>query len=291
MLVWRYKLQGDAAGLQASLTMPSLQRWPCESIWEAVVPGLPGFSIEVLPTVDSTNAELVRRVRSGLHDPVLLVAEHQTAGRGRMGRQWHSGNHHAALTFSLGLPLAPANWSGLSLAVGLCLAQSLHPDIRLKWPNDLWWQGRKLAGILVETVSGSTRLGRHAVVGVGINLLIPEDKGFSTPPAGLVELLPDVDAAQALGLVAAPLVRTLQRFEQHGFAPFQGDFNVRDALRGVFVTQSNGIQGVAQGVDPVGALRVQTKYGIEHVTSAEISVRPADILMNSHVDGVNACCA
>ena len=291
MLVWRYKLQGDAAGPQASLIMPSILCWPCESIWEAVVPGLPGFSIEVLPTVDSTNAELVRRARSGCHDPVLLVAEQQTAGRGRMGRQWHSGNHHAELTFSLGLPLAPANWSGLSLAVGLCLAQSLHPDIRLKWPNDLWWHGRKLAGILVETVSGSTSLGRYGVVGVGINLLPPPDKGFSTPPAGLVELLPDVDAAQTLGLVAAPLVHTLQRFEQHGFAPFQGEFNARDAVRGIFVTLSNGTQGVAQGVDSVGALRVQTKYGIEKVTSAELSVRPEDTLMNSHFDGVNACCA
>ncbi|MDI1245229.1 MAG: biotin--[acetyl-CoA-carboxylase] ligase, partial [Rhodoferax sp.] len=92
-------------------------RWPAEAIWEAVAPALPGFTVEVLPELDSTNSELMRRARAGRPDPVLLVAEQQIAGRGRMGRQWHSGTVRgsqtpAALTFSLGLNLAPADWSG-----------------------------------------------------------------------------------------------------------------------------------------------------------------------------------
>ena len=65
--------------------------WPAEAIWEAVAPLLPGFSVEVLPEIDSTNTELMRRARAGQVDPVLLVAERQTAGRGRLGRDWHSG--------------------------------------------------------------------------------------------------------------------------------------------------------------------------------------------------------
>jgi BirA family biotin operon repressor/biotin-[acetyl-CoA-carboxylase] ligase len=254
-------------------------RWPAEAIWEAVAPALPGFTVEVLPEVDSTNSELMRRARAGRLEPVLLVAERQTAGRGRMGRQWHSGAQATgqrghALTFSLGLHLAPADWSGLSLAVGLSVAQSLHPDIRLKWPNDLWWHDRKLAGILIETANwGEASAGRYVVIGVGINLQTPDATGLSTAPVGLRELLPGVDAAQALSSIAAPLVQTVQRFEAHGFAPLQRAFNARDALAQLAVTLSDGAQGVAQGVDATGALLLAGAQGLQRITSAEVSVR------------------
>lgn len=261
-------------------------RWPAEAIWEAVAPALAGFTVEVLPELDSTNSELMRRARAGRPDPVLLVAEQQTAGRGRMGRPWLSGGgDHAAhpvarvgatpsLTFSLGLNLAPADWSGLSLAVGLSVAQSLHPDIRLKWPNDLWWHDRKLAGILIETANwGEASASRYVVIGVGLNLQTPDGAGLSTAPVGLVELLPGLDAAQALLRIAAPLVQTVQRFEAHGFAPFQKAFNARDALAQLPVTLSDGLQGVAQGVDATGALLVAIAQGVQRVSSAEVSVR------------------
>ena len=255
-------------------------RWPAEAIWEAVAPVLPGFTVEVLPEIDSTNSELMRRARAGRVEPVLLVTERQTAGRGRMGRQWHSGSAQgvsgpATLTFSLGLNLVPADWSGLSLAVGLSVAQSLHPDIRLKWPNDLWWHDRKLAGILIETANwGEASASPYVVIGIGINLQTPDAVGLSTAPAGLRELLPGMDAAQALLRIAAPLVQTVQRFEAHGFAPFQQAFNARDALAQLPVTLSDGLQGVAQGVDASGALLVAGAQGVQRVTSAEVSVRP-----------------
>src|SRR5262245_26951311 len=130
-------------------------RWPAEAIWEAVQAILPGFTVEVLPEIDSTNTELMRRGREGRSEPVLLVAERQTAGRGRLGRGWQSAAGDS-LTFSLGLPLAPADWAGLSLAVGASVAEALHPAIRLKWPNDLWLDDRKLGGILIETASFGT---------------------------------------------------------------------------------------------------------------------------------------
>jgi BirA family biotin operon repressor/biotin-[acetyl-CoA-carboxylase] ligase len=251
-------------------------RWPSEAIWEAVEPTLPGFAVEVLPRIDSTNSELMRRLRGDRQEPILLVTEQQTAGRGRLGRQWHSGEDQAVLTFSLGLALAPQDWSGLSLAVGLSIAQSLHPDIGLKWPNDLWWQGRKLAGILIETASfGELRSKRYVVVGVGINIHAPDVDGLSTPAVGLAELLPDMDAPQALARVVAPLVRAIQAFERQGFAPFQSDFNARDALSHIAVTLSSGVEGVALGVDRVGALLVETEDGLVSVTSSEVSVRPA----------------
>ena len=251
---------------------------PCEAIWQSVAPLLPGFTVEVLAEIDSTNEELMRRAHSGCYAPVLLLAEHQSAGRGRLGRQWlgsRSAQGPGTLTFSLGLPLAPKDWSGLSLAVGLSLAQSLHPDILIKWPNDLWWHGRKLAGILIETTSwGQAGHSPYVVIGIGLNIACPLVAGLSTEPAGLIELLPGIQAAQALQRVATPLVQAIQRFEQCGFAPFQADFNARDALAQRAVTLSDGMQGLAQGVDRVGALQVLTNAGLQRVTSSEVSVRP-----------------
>ncbi len=250
-------------------------RWPAESIWEAVSPHLPGFTVEVLPAVPSTNTELMQRARAGRTEPVLLVAEQQTAGRGRLGRAWASGLGDS-LTFSLGLPLAPADWSGLSLAVGVAVAEALGPGVSIKWPNDLWVQGRKLAGILVET-AGFTGQGagpRYAVVGVGINIAPRPADGLSTPPAALRELWPEADAPSALARIASPLVQALQAFEREGFAGFQARFAARDALRDRAVALSDGTSGTAHGVSEAGALLVHTRSGLQAVTSSEVSVRP-----------------
>ncbi|MEI8030981.1 MAG: biotin--[acetyl-CoA-carboxylase] ligase [Comamonadaceae bacterium] len=248
--------------------------WPTQEIWQTIAPVLPGFAIEVVQQIESTNTELMGRARTGRLAPVLLVAEQQTAGRGRLGRQWVSdqkGVQQASLTFSLGLPLLPRNWSGLSLAVGVSIAHSLHPELRLKWPNDIWWQDRKLAGILIETANLGDA--RFTVVGVGINIGKPVASDFNTPPAWLAELLPDVDAPQVLRLIAAALVRSIKVFESSGFSSFQQRFNERDALDGRPVSLSDGTVGVAQGVDEVGALRVLTTRGLSKVASAEVSLR------------------
>jgi BirA family biotin operon repressor/biotin-[acetyl-CoA-carboxylase] ligase len=256
-----------------------------EAVWQAVVPMLPGFTVEVLPSVDSTNSELMRRARAGALDPVLLATEVQTAGRGRLGKGWHS-QPGQSLTFSLALPLSPVNWSGLSLAVGVSLAESLHPDVVLKWPNDLWLHRRKLGGILVETAShgeGPDRL-RGVVVGVGINIARPDaaavralaapDAAPPIAPAGLSEVCVGQTAGETLERVAPALVRDLLRFEAEGFAAFASRFAARDALRGQGVTLSGGASGRADGVDASGALRVETDAGWQLVNSAEVSVRP-----------------
>jgi BirA family transcriptional regulator, biotin operon repressor / biotin---[acetyl-CoA-carboxylase] ligase len=249
--------------------------WPTEAIWQAVQPSLPGFKVEILPEVESTNSELMRRARSGTMDPVLLVAQRQTAGRGRLGRAWVSGDG-ASLTFSLGIALAPADWSGLSLAVGVSLAESLDPAVRLKWPNDLWLQDRKLGGILIETASfGEREARRYAVIGVGINIAAPAAAGLSTAPAWLQELLPQIDAGQALLRIAAPLIQAVKAFEGLGFAAFQARFDARDALRDRAVVLGDGTAGTAHGTSESGALLVHTAGGMQVVSSAEVSVRPA----------------
>ena len=281
-------------------------RWPAEAIWEAVAPLLPGFTVEVLPEVDSTNSELMRRCKgtdriAPQTEPTLLVAEQQSAGRGRLGRAWAS-QRGSSLMFSLGLPLAPADWSGLSLAVGVSLADSLEPpygrqvgegssaaepqQIQLKWPNDLWLATangpRKLGGVLVETTATSTSCvggQRFVVIGVGINITPPALAGdaanaAAVPPGGLQTLRPALDVAQTLLCVVPPLVRAVLAFEQFGFAPFQSRFARRDVLAGRAVALSDGTQGTALGVGELGALRVATASGVVEVTSAEVSVRP-----------------
>ena len=273
-------------------------RWPAEAIWEAISPLLPGFTVEVLPTIDSTNTELMRRARAGRCEPTLLVAEQQTAGRGRLGRVWQS-DVGASLMMSLGLPLTPQDWSGLSLAVGVSVAESLQPmlpavgndrpaRIGLKWPNDLWLGGaggeRKLGGILVETASfvapqaaAAERCAsaRYVVVGIGINVLPRSGDGLSMPPGSLQDVEPGLDAPAALLRIAAPLVTMLQSFEGYGFAPMQARFATRDLLQGRAVTLSDGQAGTAHGVAEDGALLVHTAQGMQAITSSEISVRPA----------------
>ena len=252
-------------------------KWPAEAVWEQVFAVLAGFSVEILPQLDSTNSELMRRARAGLAEPVLLLAERQTAGRGRLGRDWQSDTEGAGgtLTFSLGLPLQAQDWSGLSLAVGLSVAQSLHPDVQLKWPNDLWWQGRKLAGILIETASAGDQ--RYAVIGVGINITPRSGDGLRTPPAALQELIPGLDAPAVLQRVAAPLVHAVLQFASQGFSPLRAAFQSRDLLLGQPVVCTDGTHGVAAGVDASGALLVHTEAGVVKINSAEVSVRPAAV--------------
>jgi BirA family biotin operon repressor/biotin-[acetyl-CoA-carboxylase] ligase len=283
----------------APLTPPI--RWPAEAVWEALAPALPGFTVEVLPEVDSSNSELMRRFRGHASaqpqpEPLLLVAEQQSAGRGRLGRSWQS-RRGDSLTFSLGLCLQPADWAGLSLVVGISLAESLDPlntgptRIGLKWPNDLWLCGpagteggeRKLAGILVETASWEGL--RYVVIGVGINIRALALHELAAPseatpamaamaPGCLQDLHPELDAAATLLRVLPPLVQAVQAFEHFGFAPFQARFAARDVLAGRAVQLSDGTQGTAHGVGENGALLVHTAAGMKEITSSEVSVRP-----------------
>jgi BirA family biotin operon repressor/biotin-[acetyl-CoA-carboxylase] ligase len=272
-------------------------RWGADALWQALEPLLPGIAVEVLPRVESTNTELLERCRlrgragdasvpprgrrSDDTRPCLLVAEVQTRGRGRQGRDWLA-SEGASLTFSLLLPMSPADWSGLSLAVGCALADALEapgaptPRIGLKWPNDLWLLdataaggvGRKLGGILIETVNVGAQ--RMVVVGVGLNVHAqPGTDGLAHGFASLDEIDPALDAPAALARVARPLALALRRFETQGFAPFRHAWAPRDLLEGrPLVTQgSEPVAGTGEGVDPGGALRL--------LTGGEVSVRLA----------------
>jgi BirA family biotin operon repressor/biotin-[acetyl-CoA-carboxylase] ligase len=193
------------------------------------------------------------------------------------------------LTFSLALPMRMADWSGLSLAVGVALADALEPNFRpdlqpgaarigLKWPNDLWLMdapgiGVKLGGILIETVAAGAQ--RLAVIGIGLNVL-PLDQPEGTTEFGCLQSFePQASAPALLERVALPLVRALKQFEREGFGAFAERYAARDLLRGqpVRTTLPEVPEGVAQGVTSDGALVVQTAAGQKHITSGEVSVR------------------
>lgn len=323
---------------------PTHLRWDAESLWERLVPILPRVSIEVLARCESTNSTLIDRARQaggdpdapvslpgeldlpdtsrgapgarpetgftphgrrgGDADPCLLVAEQQTRGRGRLGRSWLA-SPGASLTFSLGLPLAPRDWSGLSLAVGLALAEALDPPaerpegapprIALKWPNDLWLApaapsagteapspvpagGAKLGGILVETVSVGRR--RLCVLGVGLNIApLPTTlaEGLAAGHANLQMLDATFTAPAVLARIAPPLARAMLAFEREGFAPLLERYLARDLLRGqeVTTTLAHAPVGVAEGVDEQGALILRAGTVRHRIVSGEVSVRRA----------------
>ncbi len=270
------------------------QQWGVEALWQELEPLLPGISIEVLARVGSTNSALLERVRNEDRNPgerspygrrandlqpCLLVAEHQTHGRGRMGRSWHSSSN-SSLTFSLALPMTLTDWSGLSLVVGAVIAEALDasgpqaPRLQLKWPNDIWLDGRKLGGILIETVpAGSQRI---AIIGIGLNIAAPaspaSDNGFQTGYASLDELLPGISAPEVLKRIARPLIEALQAFAQGGYAAWQPAFTRRDLLLGQPVT-AGALEGMARGTNAQGELLIETAAGLQTVTGGEISVR------------------
>jgi BirA family biotin operon repressor/biotin-[acetyl-CoA-carboxylase] ligase len=241
----------------------------------------PEWLIEKRTEIASTNSELMQRARAGDTRPTLLVAQHQTAGRGRLGRQWHD-RPGDALMFSLGLEMSPLSWSGLSLAVGLSIANSLDPQqhwgLGLKWPNDLWLgplaQARKLGGILIETaLLDAAKSARYVVIGVGINLHAPPAASLSMPAAAWCDVQPQATVANTLQALLLPLVDALDRFAQTGFAPLRTAFARRDLLAGQTLRLSNGVEGVGAGVDALGVLQIDTAQGRVGVSSDEVSVR------------------
>jgi BirA family biotin operon repressor/biotin-[acetyl-CoA-carboxylase] ligase len=244
----------------------------------------PRFSIEVIDAVESTNTLLMRREAAGLASGAVIAAEWQTAGRGRRGRPWIA-LPGAALTFSLlwRFEQGAGLLAGLSLAVGLAVARALAPygvrDAGLKWPNDVLWRGRKLAGILIE-MQGDMLGPSAAVIGVGLNCRMPQAL------LGRIDQ-PAVDVATAGGmepernrLLAALLIeldRILTQFAREGFAPFRDEWQRRHAHQGrpVKVALPDGgiVNGIADGVAENGALLVATHAGQLRLHSGDVSLR------------------
>jgi BirA family biotin operon repressor/biotin-[acetyl-CoA-carboxylase] ligase len=244
--------------------------------------------VEVLPSIDSTNEELMRRAKKGSCEPILLLANEQTAGKGRRGKTWHS-RAGRSLTFSLGLHLAPRSWSGLSLVVGLAIRHALDPNaelgLKLKWPNDLWIGSvrapAKLGGILIEShLSASSEhafgQGRFCVIGIGINIDPPTDVELKMPAVGLAQLTQSISAQGALLEIVPLVVSYVQRFCSVGFEQFQEPYNSVHFLNEQRVVLSNGVSGKVQGVNKLGELMIHTGEALLAVSSDEVSLHSLD---------------
>ena len=240
------------------------------------------LTVEALASCGSTNTELLSR--EGVRGPALLLAEQQTAGRGRRGRRWHS-SPGAAIMFSLRWDFAgdAGRLRGLSLAAGVAIAKALHGlgarGVALKWPNDLLASvgtgGAKLGGILIETRSSRDRI--TAVIGVGLNCR--RMPGLATrlkrKVATLDELIDPLPARNEIIIrIAAELVRTLALFGNAGFEAFRTEWEAMHANQGqplrVRTTGGRVVAGIADGVGADGGLILRTRRGVLRVHSGTV---------------------
>jgi BirA family biotin operon repressor/biotin-[acetyl-CoA-carboxylase] ligase len=245
------------------------------SIAAALGPLASRFDVDVIAECASTNTLLLGRADTAASGTVI-AAERQTAGRGRMGRQWHA-EPDASLTFSLlyKLPRGVVP-SGLSLAIGVGIAEALRElgvaGIALKWPNDILRDGRKLGGILIELAGAS------AVIGIGLNLRLPE--GLPADVKSMATALDlDVDRNALLARLLASLHGVLEAFGSGGFAVLRDRWLALNAYAGmpvrVIAEFAVPVEGICVGVDVDGALLLETAVCVQRIVSGDVSLRPA----------------
>jgi BirA family biotin operon repressor/biotin-[acetyl-CoA-carboxylase] ligase len=237
------------------------------------------FDADLIAECDSTNAVLLARAEAGAPGGSLVIAERQTAGRGRRGRMWISAPGDS-LTFSLLWRFTPGTLpAGLSLAVGLAMATALEKvdsggaAIQLKWPNDLLLEGRKLGGILVELLPGALHA---AVIGIGLNLRLPE-----TMPTDLRNQSAALDyhgnPNKLLASILIELLAVLETFAVSGFTTLREPWMARhahaDAPIQLLADFAPPRSGVCRGVDADGALLLERDGKVERVLSGEVSLR------------------
>jgi BirA family biotin operon repressor/biotin-[acetyl-CoA-carboxylase] ligase len=240
---------------------------------------LTGLNIEA--TVDSTNSALQRLPLAEQHATVVL-AEHQSNGRGRRGRKWHSpfgGNLYLSLGWKFDKPLSELGC--LPLVVAMATARALSRaglrGHRVKWPNDLLLDGRKLCGCLVE-MQGESQGPCHAVLGVGINVHMPaggETAGIDQPWTDLHSQLPGFSRSNLAALLLEELIVQLVLFNDQGFAPFKYIWEAWDGLYGQTISVNSGnnpVNGVASGIDDSGALLLDTGTQMLKLHSGEVSL-------------------
>ena len=231
------------------------------------------WTIEWFDEIDSTNEYLI-----GMRDidRRVCIAEQQTAGRGRRGRQWEAKKSGSVL-MSMGWGVSGKNWAGLSLVSGLAVMRALQcvgvKNAGLKWPNDVLVEDKKICGILVEMSAGK------CVIGVGINIDLGEHPDFTAdrPWTDLTRLGLSVDRDQLAAAVLYYHGVMVERCLNDGFSNFVADWNAvhvyQDKMVNIIQTDCS-FSAMAKGVDEEGALIVEAEGENIHLTSAEVSIRP-----------------
>lgn len=244
---------------------------------------------DIFGSINSTSDYLrTQSISEGLH---ICLAEHQTAGRGRFGRQWHS-PFGANIYLSCRWPLNQdaSNLGGLSLVISLAIVAALIDygisGLSIKWPNDILWQGKKLAGVLVEIQAESHGL-TQVIIGIGINvnmrrLPTPEiDQAWVSLDSILEGRIPNDyhDRNHIIGLIMNKLLASLAQFTEKGFISFYDDWVKYDALAYQSVKLRAGtkiIEGLAQGVNRHGHLLVKDADDVIYAySSGDVSLGDA----------------
>ena len=229
-----------------------------------------GRPMHVLEATVSTNDEALRAAREGAPHGATWVAEHQSGGRGRRGREWVSAPGEGLLfSVVLRLSCAPSRLPPIALVAGLAVRAAIVQalpgvDVKIKWPNDVWVAGRKIAGVLIETVTVGASV-EAFVLGVGINVhtrIFPDELASV---ATSVALLSEGDPPDRAGLLAdtlASLDRDLHMVVAGGLGLFRARLEAADGLRGLRVISDSGDSGVASGIDDDGRLLVRRDDGV-----------------------------
>ena len=245
--------------------------------------------LDVMWSTTSTNTQLLERPNPTAGACEALLAEFQTAGRGRRGRTWLAPPGGAVcLSLSWTFPEVPRDAGALSLAVGVCALRALEShgisNVRLKWPNDLLVADRKLGGVLIELRAESAGPA-CAVIGIGLNVALGAAllERIATTGLQAVDLTSVATKPVSRNALAASLIESVVRglieFEREGLRPFVEEWRHADALRGRPVTvqaADETARGLARGIDLTGALMVETPQGLRKFFSGEVSVRPEE---------------
>lgn len=245
--------------------------------------------LEVFAEIESTSSYLIDQPCPSPGAFRVALADHQTAGRGRMQRTWHSPPATGlcmSLSFTFRRPAGEL--SGLTLALGTGVARALEDleirGIGLKWPNDIIARDCKLGGILTELKDNDE--GTTIVTGIGLNVDLRNAEEFSTEPNSIGRI---IDLASCTGAVPTReslavavigrLLTTMQRFEAHGFAPFVDDWRTYDWLRGQVIAIDTGqetVTGRVEGIDADGLLLMRTDEGRRGFLSGSVIMPDRD---------------
>ena len=235
-----------------------------------------GVSVRVFDEIDSTNTEAKRMAADGFWGDALLVANTQTAGRGRMGRSFYSPSATGAyfsILHTLTTPLcdAVAITSAASVAVMRAIKALSGVQTQIKWVNDLYYRDKKICGILTEAVSVGERT--HVIVGIGINL---STESF---PAELREIAGSLDAQIDTAELIAQIFCEISRYLQNpGSREWLADYRAHSSVLGrhvAWVSEGGSCEGIAESIDADGALLVRVADGnVVRLHTGEITLRP-----------------
>ena len=245
-------------------------------------------NVEVHPLIDSTNSELMRRVqaKTALESGTVIVAEMQQAGRGRRGRVWQSpfgANLYYSYFWRLDDGLQAA--MGVSIAVGLAVYDTIKAlydiELELKWPNDIYLNKQKLAGVLVE-LDGQPQGPCQLVLGIGINLQMPQSFSQHIDQAwtDLSQHTQQLDKNELVASLTYHLENRLDQYRKSGLHTMHEQWNSLNAFAGECVELNTGHRswrGICEGIDPQGGIRIRQDGEVKSYYGGEISLRKAQL--------------